>query len=106
MKRRNPGPWRFYVRRYGLVHVIADANGEPMALSVPIGSGPLLAAGPEFLAALQRVAKVAPVGSPAHTVAVDALEQFVERVGMMLADWQPVTAPSVRPRLRIAGVAT
>jgi len=60
MKRRNPGPWRFYVRRYGLVHVIADANGEPMASSVPAGSGPLLAAGPELLAALQRVAELAP----------------------------------------------
>ncbi len=106
MKRRNPGPWRFYVRRYGLVHVIADANGEPMAASVPIGSGPLLAAGPELLAALQHVAELAPAGSPAHNVAVDALEQFAEREGMTLADWQPVTAPAVRPQLRIAGVAT
>jgi len=25
---------------------------------------------------------------------------------MTLADWQPVTAPAVRPQLRIAGVAT
>ncbi|MEJ7669496.1 MAG: hypothetical protein WKH97_12320 [Casimicrobiaceae bacterium] len=106
MKSRNPGPWRFYVRRYGLVHVIADANGSPMASSVPIGSDPLLAAGPELLSALQRVAELAPAGSPAHTVAVDALEQFVEREGMTLADWQPVTAPAVRPQLRIAGVAT
>ena len=106
MKRRNPGPWRFYVRRYGLVHVIAGANGSPMASRVPIGSGPLLAAGPELLAALQRVAKLVPLGSPAHTVAVDAVEQFAEREGMTLADWQPVTAPAVRPQLRIAGVAT
>ena len=106
MKRRNLGPWRFYVRRYGLVHVIADANGEPMASSVPIGSGPLLAAGPELLTALQRVAELAPAGSPAHTVAVDALERFAEREGLTLADWQPVTAPAVRPQLRIAGVAT
>lgn len=79
MKRRNPGPWRFYVRRYGLVHVIADANGEPIASSVPIGAGPLLAAGPELLAALERVVELAPVGSLAHNVAVDALEQFAER---------------------------
>ncbi|MEJ7669037.1 MAG: hypothetical protein WKH97_09955 [Casimicrobiaceae bacterium] len=106
MKSRNPGPWRFYVRRYGLVYVIADANGAPMALSVPIGSGPLLAAGPELLAALQRVVELAPVGSPAHDVAVNALEHFAEREGMTLADWQPATAPPARPRLRIAGVAT
>ena len=104
MKARNPGPWQFHVRRYGLVHVVVDANGSPMASSVPIGSGPLLAAGPELLTALQRVAELAPAGSPAHTVAVDALEQFAEREGMTLADWQPLTAP--RPRLRIAGVAT
>ena len=104
MKARNPGPWRFYVRRYGLAHVIADANGSPMASSVPIGSGPLLAAGPELLTALARIAALVPAGSPAHNVAVDALEQFAEREGMMLADWHPVTAP--RPRLRIAGVAT
>ncbi len=108
MKRRNPGPWRFYVRRYGLVHVIADANGAPMATSVPIGSGPLLAAGPELLTALQRIAELAPVGSPVHDVAINAMEQFAEREGMTLADWQPATMHSepLRPRLRIAGVAT
>jgi len=76
-----------------------------MASSVPIGAGPLLAAGPELLAALQRVAELVPVGSPAHNVAGDALEQFAEREGITLADWQPVTH-SEPPRLRIAGVAT
>jgi len=106
MKRRNPGPWRFYVRRYGLVHVIADANGSPMASSVPIGAGPLLAAGPELLTALQRVTELVPIGSPAHTVAVDALEQFFDREGMTLADWLPFTAPPAQPRLRVVGVAT
>ena len=79
--------------------------GAPMASSVPIGSGPLLAAGPELPAALQHVAELAPAGSPAHNVAVDALEQFAEREGITLADWQPVTH-SEPPRLRIAGVAT
>ena len=106
MKASNPGPWQFHVRRYGLGHVVTDANGSMMASSVPIGAGPLLAAGPELLAALQRVAELVPAGSPAHNVAVDALEQFAEREGMTLADWQPVTAPAVRPQLRIAGVAT
>jgi len=107
LKARNPGPWRFYVRRYGLRHVVTDANGSMMASSVPIGAGPLLAAGPELLAALQRVAELVPVGSPAHNVAVNALEQFAEREGMTLADWQPVTThPHPLRQLRIAGVAT
>jgi len=108
MKASNPGPWQFHVRRYGLGHVVTDANGSVMASSVPIGAGPLLAAGPELLAALRRVADLAPVGSPAHTVAVDALEQFAEREGMTLADWQPATTQPqpLRRQLRIAGVAT
>ena len=105
-KARNPGPWRFYVRRYGVVHVIADANGSPIASSVPIGSGPLLAAGPELLTALQRVAELVPVGSPAHNVAVNALERFAEQEGITLADWQPALALQPRPQLRIVGVAT
>ena len=104
MKRRNPGPWKFHVRRYGLGHVVMDADGSMLASSVPIGAGPLLAAGPELLAALQRVAELVPVGSPAHNVAVDALEQFAEREGMTLGDWQPITTAPLR--LHIAGVAT
>ncbi len=75
-----------------------------MAANLPLGSGPLLAAGPELLVALQRVAELAPAGSPAHNVAVDALEQFAEREGMTLADWQPVAGPPLR--LRIAGIAS
>ena len=104
LKARNPGPWRFYVRRYGLVHVIVDANGSPIASSVPIGSGPLLAAGPELLTALQRVAELVPEGLPAHNVAVDALERFAEREGMTLADWQPATTHQSRhPNQRLQG---
>lgn len=76
-----------------------------MACNVPIGAGPLLAAGPDLLAALEKVVDLATLGSPAHTIAVDALEQFTEREAMMLGDWRPGTSP--RPRtLRIAGVAT
>ncbi len=59
-----------------------------------------------LLAALQSVAELAPVGSPAHNVAVDTLEQFTEREGITLADWQPDTAPRSRPTLRIVGFAT
>jgi len=75
-----------------------------MASNVPIGSGRLLAAGPELLTALQRVAELAPVGSPAHDVASNAVEQFAEREGMTLGDWQPITTAPLR--LHIAGVAT
>jgi len=106
MKRCPPGPWRFHTRQYNSQNVIVDADGRMMACNVPIGAGPLLAAGPELLAALQRVAELAPEGSPAHNVAVDALEQFAEQEGMTLADWQPALAPQPRPQLRIVGVAT
>ena len=106
MKRCPPGPWRFHTRQYNSQNVIVDADGRMMACNVPIGAGPLLAAGPELLAALQRVAEVATVGSSAHNVAVDALERFAEREGMTLADWQPALAPRPRPRLRIVGIAT
>lgn len=88
-------------RRVAIVDVEA-------ASSVPVGSGPLLAAGPELLAALQRIVELVPVGSPAHDVASNALEQFAEREGITLADWEPGTThlQPLRPSLRIAGVAT
>ena len=104
LTRRNPGLWTFYVRRYGLAHVVVDANGEPIASSVPAGCGPLLAAGPELLAALARVAQLTPAGSPAHEVAVDAFERFGEGEGIALADWKPATGRRVAPR--IVGVAS
>ncbi len=59
MKHRPPGPWRFYARRYNSEHVIVDADGRMMAVNVPAGSGPLLAAGPELLTVLERVAELA-----------------------------------------------
>jgi len=66
----------------------------------------VLAAGPELLAALQRVEQLAPAGSDAHAVAVDTLERFAQWEGKTLADWQPPVA-TLQPRtLRIAGVAT
>ena len=105
LTRRNNVPWRFFTRRYGLTHVVIDADGLAIAFNVPAGCGPLLAAGPDFLAALRRVADLTPSGSAAHEVAVDAIERFGEAEGIALADWRPAAAPR-RPALRIVGVAT
>ena len=102
--RCHPGPWRFFVRRYNLTHVVTDATGSPIAISVPIGCGPMLAAGPELLDALRRVAELTPAGSTANEVAVNAIERFGECEGRVLADWIPGAAAR-RPKLRIAGVA-
>jgi hypothetical protein len=105
LTRRNPGPWQFYARRWGLSHVILDANGSLIASCVPAGCGPMLAAGPELLDALRRVADMVPTGSAAYEAVVNALERFGEREGAVLADWKPTTASTRRPTLRIAGVA-
>jgi hypothetical protein len=90
--RRHPGPWRFFVRRYNLAHVVTDAAGSPIAIGVPVGCGPMLAAGPELLEALRRVAELTPAGSPANEVVVNALERFGESEGRVLADWKPGAA--------------
>jgi len=76
-----------------------------MVSSAPIGSGPLLAAGPELLAALERVAEMTQPGTEAHEVATGAIEQFREREGMIIADLQPAEVTPAR-RLRVVGVAS
>lgn len=44
----------------------------------------------------------APLDEPAREIARSAVESFIEREGMTLADWDPYRR---RPRLRIVGVA-
>jgi hypothetical protein len=106
-RNRNPGPWSFHVHRYGLGHVIVDADGRYITSNVPIGSGPLLAAGPELLAALEHVAEVTTPGTEAHELATRVIESFREGEAMVLVDWRPEPIPPARRRqLRIAGVAT
>jgi hypothetical protein len=41
-------------------------------------------------------------GTPAHELAVGAIESFREREGMILADWRPY---QLAPRLRVVGIA-
>ena len=72
---------RLDVRRYNLAHVVTDAPGSPVAISVPIGCGPMLDAGPERLNALRRVAELTRAGSPANEVAVNAIERLGETEG-------------------------
>ncbi len=76
--KRRPSPWSFHAAKYGLHNVVVDANQEPVAFNVPVGSGALVAAAPDLLKALETVAREAPVGtSPWHT-ATEAIE--AERV--------------------------
>src|SRR4051812_3533276 len=96
-------PWRFHAHRHGLRHVITDGEGRHLASNVPAPCGPLMAAAPELLIALERVVDVAPSGSPAHEVAITAVERFREQEGMALADWRYQSSP---PRLRIVGTAS
>jgi len=95
----SPGPWRFHQYCYGFSHVICDADGRIIASSVVAGDGPLMAAGPTLLHALKRIAAIE---GPAHELAARAVEDFGEREGFVLADWNPYRP---RPRLRIVGEA-
>ena len=104
---RHPGPWSFHVHLYGLRHVVVDSDRRYMVSNVPVGCGPLLAAGPELLAALDRIAATTPPGTEAHEIATSAIESFREREAMVLVDWRPGSiAPARLRELRIAGVAT
>ena len=100
---RWPGPWRFYPHRWGFRNVIADRDERYIVSSVPAECGPLLAAGPSLLLALDKITAQTEPGSAAHETAVNAVESFREREAMMLVDWNP-QPPA--PRLRIVGVAT
>ena len=100
---QRPGPWRFHANLWGLRNVIADRDGRYIVANVPANCGPLLAAAPILIAALERVATLTDPGSPAHETAVGAVESFREREAMVLVDWNPL-APS--PKLRIVGVAS
>lgn len=98
-----PGPWRFHPHRFGFSNVIADRDGRYITSNIPAECGPLLAAGPSLLVALDKITTQTEPGSPAHETAVRAIESFREREGMTLVDWNPLTPA---PRLRIVGVAT
>ena len=100
---RYPGPWQFHRHRYGFANVVTDRDGRYIVSSVPAECGPLLAAGPQLLETLDRIAAATEPGTPAHELAVGAVESFREREGMILADWRPYQPA---PRLRVVGVAT
>ena len=66
---------------------------------------PLLAAGPELLEALERVAESITPGTAAHATASGAIERFREREAMILVSWKPEPPAPAPPQLRIVGVA-
>ena len=70
---------------------------------MPANCGPLLAAGPALVAALERIASITPLDSPAHEIAVSAVESFREREAITLADWNP---RALVRELRIVGTVT
>jgi len=72
--KRRPSPWSFHATKYGLRNVVVDADQEPIASGVPPGSGPLVAAAPDLLEALETVAQEAPVGTAAWHTATEAIE--------------------------------
>src|SRR5689334_3955525 len=97
---QRPGPWRFHAGLWGFRNVVADRDGRYIVSNVPANCGPLLAAGPALVAALERIAAITEPGSPAHHVAVNAVESFGEREAITLADWTP---PAPVLRLRVVG---
>ena len=100
---RYPGPWQFHRHRYGFANVVTDRDGRYIVSSVPAEYGPLLAAGPQLLETLDRIATATEPGTPAHELAVGAVESFREREGMILADWRPYQPA---PWLRVVGAAS
>jgi hypothetical protein len=99
---RYPGPWQFHRHRYGFAHVVTDRDGRYIVSSVPAECGPLLAAGPQLLETLDRIAAATEPGTVPHELAVGAVESFREGEGIILADWRPYQPASP---LRIVGVA-
>jgi len=89
----------FHQYMYGFTHVICNAAGSIIAASVNKSVGPLMAAAPTLLHELERIAAGE---EPAREIAQSAVESFIEREGMALADWDPHRG---RPRLRIVGEA-
>ena len=98
-----PRPWRFHARLWGFSNVIADRDRRYIVSNVRADCGPLLAAGPTLLAALETIATLTAPGSPVHELALGTVESYREREGMALVDWKPNTPA---PRLRIVGVAS
>ncbi len=72
--KRRPSPWSFHAAKYGLRNVVVDADQEPIATNVAPETGPLVAAAPDLLKALETVTKEAAVGSPAWHTATEAIE--------------------------------
>lgn len=96
----SPGPWSFHQHHYGLQNVVIDADHRVLASHIRFDNGPMIAASPALLHALTLIAAI---DGPAQAIAQTAIEDFSEREGMMLADWDPHRP---RPRLRIVGEAS
>ena len=71
-----PGPWSYHSFRYGANNVVSDANGQYLAGDVPSTAGPLMAAGPDLLERMARIARITAHGSPANLIARAALREF------------------------------
>jgi len=90
-----PGPWLFLQHYASLTNVVIECDHRVLAINVPYGRGPLLAAGPDLFQALGRVAQPTEPRSgssaaadvlafrdllpAAHELAVDTVESFRER---------------------------
>lgn len=76
MSERPPGPWSYHAFRFGSNNVVSDANGQYLAGNVPSTAGPLMAAGPELLERMARIASLTSSGSPANAIARATLREF------------------------------
>jgi hypothetical protein len=82
-------PWRYAPHAFGIAHIIMDADGRHLASNVPASAGPLMAAGPELLDRMARIARLTSAGSPANAIAKSTLREYGYQ----------------RAKLRIVGVA-
>jgi len=98
------GPWAFHLKRSGFDNCLSDHQGRLIVNNVPLDCGPLLAAGPSLLIALERIVRMTQPGSIVHEVALQAVENHRERDAMTLQEERIIPRPA--PRLRIAGIAS
>ena len=96
-------PWRFYATFAGVSNCVTDREGRLIVSQVPVSCGPMLAAGPTLLIALERIARMTKPGSMVHEVALQAVECHRERDAIILQEEKIL--PRAARQLRIAGIA-